>query len=150
MWGCWNCVQTFCSHVHCSGNRYRSFRHAPVLPTATPELAGTSFSLLPVVAARLSGSTVQARKTLTAYGKVSAGNIMTKSSQASLNTGRNAEAKAKTYFGLCGTLFLGAVLSGVLRAMICYVNHGDKCKCSPMGIHHVFPPWTALIHGQNI
>lgn len=115
----------------------------------TPESAGTSLSLLPVVAARLSGSTAQARKTLTAYGKVSTGNIMTKSSQASLNTGRNAGAKAKTYFGLCGTLFLGAVLSGVLRAMICYVNHGDKCKCSSTGIHYCLPPWTALIHGQN-
>lgn len=151
MWGCWNCVQTVCSHVHGSGNRFQSFRCAFVPPLLLQNQLGPlqALSLLPVVAARLSGSTVQAMKILTVYGKVSAGHIMAKSSHASLNAGWDAEAKAKTHFGLSGPHFLGAVLSGVLRAMVCYINQGDKCQLSVTGIHCRFPPWTALMHGQN-
>lgn len=141
-----------CASAPCSGNRYRSSRRALLLPQLLHRQLGhrEASVLLPVVgAARLSGPAVPAIKLLTTHGQVSAGNTTTKSPPASLNTGRNAEAKAKTHFGLSGACFLGAVLSGVLRATTGCINHGDKCKPRLNGIHCFFPPRTALIHGQN-
>lgn len=145
-------LRELCASVPGSGNWYGSSHRALLFPQPLHRQLGhrEAFVLLPVVgAARLSGPTVPATKILAAHRKVSAGNRTTKSPSASLNTGRNAEAKAKTHFGLSGACFLGAVLSGVLRATIDCINHGDKCKPRLNVIHCFFPPRTALIHGQN-